>query len=185
MKEKIKLSKNADLAIRNRMAQHADGMKMKQGLYIGIFDPINLGHMDIIERASNLVDCLVIGVVKEAFKPTEIDVKVRIEFVKKAVEYLKNVKVVEYNGRLSETIAECNITMLIRGLRMMTDFENEINLVHTTYMMNYNVDTVFLCANERYANYSSKEVREVARNHGKIEQFLPKNIVNDVKSIYA
>lgn len=167
------------------MSQRADGRKMKKALYIGIFDPITLGHLDILKRAAMLVDKLIIGVMIDTSIPTEIGIDERIRLVKKSVSNLKNVQVVEYNGRLDEFIVEYEINLLIRGLRMMSDFENELNVVHTNYHMSYNVDTVFLSTNEAYSNYSSKDVRQIAKNHGKIEEFLPPCIIEDVKSIYA
>lgn len=158
---------------------------MKRALYIGIFDPITLGHLDILERSADLVDELIIGVMVYPPNPTDIPLSSRIQLVKKAVSHLEHVQVVEYNGRLGEFIVEYEVNLLIRGLRMMTDFENELNIVHTNYHMHYNIDTVFLSTNEIYSNYSSKEVRQIAKNHGQIEPFLPASIVKDVKSIYA
>ena len=158
---------------------------MKKGLYIGIFDPITLGHMDIIERAAKLVDQLVIGVVVDSIVPTEIDLEDRIRLVNKVMVSYNNVHIVEYDGRFGKIIAENDINIMIRGLRMMTDFENELNIVHTTSQMYYSFDTIFLCTNEIYANYSAREVRQIARNHGEVAPFLPECIVEDVKSIYA
>lgn len=167
------------------MSQHAFGRNMKKGLYIGIFDPITLGHLDIIERSVKLVDELVIGVLVEPMVSTEICLKDRIRLVNKVMEHYENVKVVEFNGLLSKIIDENGINIMIRGLRMMTDFENELNIVHTASQMNFDVDTIFLCTNEIYANYSAREVRQIAQNHGEVAPFLPECIVEDVKSIYA
>lgn len=117
--------------------------------------------------------------------PTDLNLEDRVRLVQKAVKHLKNVQVVEYDGRLDGFIVKYEINLLIRGLRMMTDFENELNIVHTNDRLNYNIDTVFLSTNERYSYYSSKEVRQIAKNHGNVEAFLPPCIVDDVKSIYA
>ena len=167
------------------MSQHADGSIMKRALYIGIFDPITLGHLDILERSSELVEELIIGVVINPPNPTDIQIPNRVQLVKKAVSHLNNVQVIEYDGRLGDFIVNYEVNLLIRGIRMMTDLENELNIVHTNYHMRYNIDTVFLSTNELYSNFSSREVRQIARNHGQIEPFLPPSIVNDVKSIYA
>lgn len=167
------------------MSQHADGSIMKRALYIGIFDPITLGHLDILERSSDLVDELIIGVVAQPPNPTDIGLSDRIRLVKKSVSHLKNVQVVEFCGLLGQFIVEYEVNLFIRGLRMMTDFESELNIVHTNYHLHYNIDTVFLSTNEVYSSYSSREVRQIAKNHGLIEPFLPPSIVNDVKSIYA
>lgn len=168
-----------------RMTQHADGMKMKKALFLGIFDPITLAHMDIICRACELVDELTIGVMVTPLPPTEIDFEERIRMVEKAVKELKNVRVVECNGKIDEIIKKIDINIMIRGLRMLTDFENELNIVHTNNQLNYNVDTVFLAMDEHVTNYSSREIRIIAKNHGPISEFLPTNIVDDVKRIYA
>jgi len=158
---------------------------MKRALYIGIFDPITLGGLDILERSLELVDELIVGVAVTPFPPAEIAAADRVRLVEKAVSHLENVHVVEYDGRLSDFLVDYEINLLIRGLRMMTDFEAELNMVHTNYQLNYNVDTVFLSTSELYSSFSSREVRQIAKNHGQIEPFLPKCIVDDVKSIYA
>ena len=158
---------------------------MKRALYIGVFDPITKGGLDILQRSMELVDELYIGVLCSPMTHADIPIEKRVELVEKAVSNLKNVHVVEYDGRLSEFIVRYEINLLIRGLRMMTDFEAELNVVHTNHQLNYNVDTVFLSTNEAYSNYSSREVRQIAKNHGSIEQFLPDCIVEDVKSIFA
>lgn len=174
-------TQHKSLACRNMQME----WKMKTGLYIGIFDPMNLGHMDIIERATKLVDRLIIAVVKESGAPTEISMENRMMLVKTSVENLNNVQVVEYDGRLGQLIAEYDINIMIRGLRMMTDFENEMNFFHTAHELRFDVETVFICADERYTNHGAKELRDIARNHGDVESFLPSNIVEKVKSIYA
>lgn len=169
----------------NSMSQHADGSVMKRALYIGIFDPITLGHLDILERSADLVDELIVGVVAQPPNPTDIGLCDRIRLVKKAMSHVKNVQVVEYCGQLGPFIVDYEVNLFIRSLRMMTDFESDLNIVHTNYHLHNNIDTVFLSANEVYSSYSSREVRQIAKNHGPIEPFLPPSIVNDVKSIYA
>lgn len=158
---------------------------MRRALYIGVFDPITLGGLDILQRSMELVDELYIGVMCGPMTRADIPVDKRIRLVEKAVSNLKNVHVVEYDGRLSEFLVKYEINLLIRGLRMMTDFEAELNIVHTNHQLNYNVDTVFLSTSEVYSNYSSSDVRQIAKNHGQIEGFLPDCIVEDVKSIFA
>lgn len=158
---------------------------MKRALYIGIFDPVTLGHLDMIERSSNLVDELIVGVLVDPPNPTDITLHDRIQLVRKAVAHLKNVQVVEFCGRTDEFVVKFKVNLFVRGLRKMTDFEQELNIVHTNDELHYNIDTIFLSASEVYASYSSREVRQIARNHGMVEAFLPECIVDDVKSIYA
>lgn len=158
---------------------------MKKALYIGIFDPINLGHLDIIERASKLIDELVIGVFVNPTIPSDIAIEKRIEMVEKSVKHIENVTVARFNGDIDTFIKTYQINLYIRGLRMMTELEQELNIVHANNHLKYKLDTIFLATNELYANYSSKEVRLIAKKHGNIEPFLPKSIVNDVKRIYA
>lgn len=167
------------------MRSRAGESIMKRALYIGVFDPINLGHLDIIERAGRLVDELVIGVLANPQISTDIPVTERIRIVKKAVNHIENVEVIQFQGAMMDFIKTHDINLCVRGLRMMSDFEYELNIVQVYSQLEDGLDTVFLTTNEIYANYSSREVRQIAKNHGNIEKFLPACIINDVKSIYV
>ena len=157
---------------------------MKVGIYLGNFDPITLGHFDIIKRSAELVDKLVVGVIIAPAIPTEFTIDERVDMVKKVTKSISNVDVDPCIGIVEEFAREKEANILIRGLRMMTDFENELHIVQTNYQLNKELDTIFLTTSEKYSNFSSKEVRQIARQHGEVDQFLPAEIVEDVKRLY-
>ena len=157
---------------------------MRVGIYPGSFDPVTLGHLDIIKRASKLVDCLIIGVLRNSSKTPLFTTQERIEFLKKATEDIPNIIIEEYQGLLVDYADEKEADIIVRGLRAITDFEYELQLAQTNHKLNPKVDTVFLTTSVEYAYLSSSTVREIASYGGKIEQFVPSCIVQPMYDKY-
>lgn len=154
---------------------------MRRGIYPGSFDPITLGHLDIIKRAANLVDELYVPVIRNKMKKPLFSTSERIHLLNKVTEDIKNVKVESFDGLTVDYADQKNANVIFRGLRAVTDFEYELQIAQTNHQLNPKVDTVFLITNVEYAYLSSSIVREIASYGGNIEDFVPENIVEEIK----
>ncbi len=157
---------------------------MKIGIYPGSFDPVTLGHLDIIERSSKLVDKLIIGVLVNSSKTPLFSGVERVNLLHKVTSHIENVEIVSYDGLLVNFAKERQADVIIRGLRAVTDFEYELQLAQTNKKLYPDVETIFLATNVNYAYLSSSVVREIARYGGDIKQFVPESIVQSVYDIY-
>ncbi len=153
---------------------------MRKAIYPGSFDPVTYGHVDIIRRASALVDELVIGVLKNNAKKGLFSVEERIEFLKRVTKEIHNVRIISFDGLLVDCAVEYGTHTIIRGLRAVTDFEYELQLAQTNKRLRPDIDTVFLTTNVEYAYLSSSVVREIAGYGGDISHFVPECIMEDV-----
>lgn len=146
---------------------------MKKAIYPGSFDPVTLGHLDVIERSSKMVDHLIVGVLNNNTKSPLFSVEERVNMLKDVTSHLPNVEIVSFSGLLVDFMEQNNIGVTIRGLRAVTDFEYELQMAQTNHATNPNVDTIFLTTNLKYAYLSSSIVKEVARYGGDISKFVP------------
>lgn len=153
---------------------------MRIGIYPGSFDPVTLGHLDIIIRASRLVDQLIIGVLVNGAKSPMFSMEERIELLCRVTAHMPNVVVEKHDGLLVDFARQKNATVLVRGLRAVTDFEYELQIAQTNHKLNPFVDTVFLTTSVEYSYVSSSIVREIASYGGDISQFVPECIVDDI-----
>ncbi len=153
---------------------------MKIGIYPGSFDPVTLGHLDIIKRAARLSDELIIGVLKNSSKKALFSTDERVELLKRVTKDIKNVKVMSYDGLLVDFAHEMKADYLVRGLRAVTDFEYEIQIAQTNHKLASDVDTVFFTTSIEYSYVSSSLVREIASYGGDISGFVPEDIMEDI-----
>ena len=153
---------------------------MRIGIYPGSFDPVTLGHLDIIVRASRLVDQLIIGVLVNGAKSPMFSMEERIELLRRVTAHMPNVVVEKHDGLLVDFARQKNASILVRGLRAVTDFEYELQIAQTNHKLNPFVDTVFLTTSVEYSYVSSSIVREIASYGGDISQFVPECIVDDI-----
>ena len=153
---------------------------MRRGIYPGSFDPVTLGHLDIIRRAAALVDELVIGVLKNNSKKNLFSTEERMEFLRRVTADIPNVRIISFDGLLVDCAVEYGTHTIIRGLRAVTDFEYELQLAQTNKRLRPDIDTVFLTTNVEYAYLSSSVVREIAGYGGDISHFVPECIIEDV-----
>ena len=153
---------------------------MRIGIYPGSFDPVTLGHLDIIVRASRLVDQLIIGVLVNGAKSPMFSMEERIELLRRVTKDMPNVVVEKHDGLLVDFARQKKASILVRGLRAVTDFEYELQIAQTNHKLNPFVDTVFLTTSVEYSYVSSSIVREIASYGGDISQFVPECIVDDI-----
>ena len=152
------------------------------GVYPGTFDPITLGHMDIIERGAKLVDELIIGVTTNIAKSPMFDDAERIAMVEREVAAIGNAKirVVGFNSLLMDFAEAQNAQVVIRGIRGVTDFEYEYQLTGMNRQLNHNVETVFLMADVALQPIASRLVKEIASYGGNISKFVSSAVRDDV-----
>ena len=156
---------------------------MKVAVYPGTFDPITLGHLDIIRRGSHLVDKLVIGVTTNPSKEPMFSVAERLEMVRREVAGMPgNIEVVEFDSLLMDFAESQQATAILRGLRAVADFEYEFQMAGMNQQLNEEIETVFLMADAALQPIASKLVKEIARLGGAIDKFVTPAVVADVRN---
>ena len=150
---------------------------MRIGLYPGTFDPVTVGHTDIISRASNLVDKLVIGVAINNDKSPLFSLEERVALIEAECKHIaENILVHPFENLLIQCARDVGASMIIRGLRAVSDFEYEYSMVGMNRMMNEKIETVFLMSDLKYQSIASKLVKEIARLGGDISNFVPDEV---------
>ncbi len=153
-------------------------MKTK-ALYTGSFDPLTMGHMNIIERSAKLYDSVTVGVIDNPSKKTLFSLEEREEMIRETLSNLENVNVDHFSGLLADYVNEGGYNVVIRGLRGTTDFDYEIQMAQmNARLFNDNVETVFLMTDPRYSFISSSMVKEVNSLGGGIEGLVPDSILS-------
>lgn len=146
-------------------------------VYPGSFDPMTLGHVDITTRAAGLFDKVVIGVLNNASKDSStFTVEERIEMIKKSISHLPNVEVTSFQGLSIEFAKMHDANCIIRGLRLITDFEFELQMAQTNKILDRNIETIFLITSKEYSFLSSSTTKDVARCGGDISKFVSEKI---------
>ena len=158
---------------------------MAKALYSGSFDPVTLGHLDIIKRSAKIVDELVVGVLRNSSKNSLFSLEERVSMIREMTKDLPNVRVESFEGLLVDYMKEIDATIIIRGLRAVTDFEYELQMAQTNHELLPDVDTMFLTTNILYSYVSSTIVKEVASYHGDVSHFVPKCIEDKIREKYA
>ena len=156
--------------------------KPRIGVYPGTFDPITLGHLDIIRRGAHLVDRLVIGVTTNPSKEPMFTVAERMEIVKREVADIPGVTVVEFDSLLMDFAEAQGASLILRGLRAVADFEYEYQMAGMNQQLNDNIETVFLMADVSLQPIASRLVKEIARYGGTIDKFVTPAVAADVAS---
>ncbi len=160
------------------------GIKLKKiALYPGTFDPITNGHFDIIERALGLFDEVIIAVAISEDKKPMFSLDERIEMTNKAIEGLENVSVVGFNNLTVELAKTHKATIIIRGLRAVSDFEYELQLGYLNNSLDDTIETVYLMPKLQHAFISSSIVRNLLKFNGKTEHLLPKKVQKIIGSM--
>ena len=162
-------------------------MRMRIGLYPGTFDPITLGHIDIISRASLLVDRLVIGVAINRDKSPLFSLDDRVSMLEEECNYLSEqtgteIVVHPFENLLIDCAHDVGAQVIVRGLRAVADFEYEFQMVGMNRSLDNSIETVFLMAEAKHQAIASKLVKEIARLHGDISKFVTPNVAKRLLS---
>ena len=157
---------------------------MKKAIYPGSFDPLTLGHMDIIERSAKIVDELVVGVLNNSAKNSLFSLDERVSMIKEMTDSIPNVTVASFDGLLVDYMKEIDATIIIRGLRADTDFEYELQIAQTNHVENPDVETIFLTTSLQYSYLSSTIVKEFASYGGDLSKFVPQRFIERIYAKY-
>ena len=154
---------------------------MKIAIYPGSFDPITLGHLNIIKRAALCFDKLIVCVMANSMKTGLFTPDERVELIRRVVSQLPNVEVDSSSLLVAEYAKQRRARVIVKGLRAITDFEAEVQMSVINRKLNPNVDTMFLPSNEKYTYLSSTVVKEMVRYGVELSDFIPREIIADVK----
>ena len=157
---------------------------MKKAIYPGSFDPLTLGHLDVIERSARIVDELVVGVLNNSAKNSLFSLDERVSMIKEMTDSMPNVTVTSFNGLLVDYMREIDATIIVRGLRAVTDFEYELQIAQTNHVENPEVETIFLTTSLQYSYLSSTIVKEFASYGGDLSKFVPARFIDRIYDKY-
>ncbi|MGB4100967.1 MAG: pantetheine-phosphate adenylyltransferase [Alphaproteobacteria bacterium] len=159
------------------------------GVYPGTFDPITSGHLELVRRATRLVDRLVIGVAKNAGKDPLFDTRTRVRMVEQEISGLlkhgMKIEVREFDNLLMDFVISLQAGVIIRGLRAVSDFEYEFQMAGMNSYINQEIETVFLMSGDRYQFISSRLVKEVARLGGDVRHFVSPHVAKALEKRFS
>lgn len=144
-----------------------------KAIYPGTFDPITLGHLDIITRAAQIFNQLIVAVAANPNKLTMFNINERVSLAKEVVSYLPNVKVIEFKDLIVNFACKQNINILVRGLRTVSDFEYEMQLAYMNHYLLPSLENIFFMPSKHFSFISASLIKEIARYGGDITKFLP------------
>lgn len=153
-------------------------------IYPGSFDPITFGHLDIIERGSRLFEQVIVAVLANPGKQPLFSIAKRVEQIRYCTDHIANVDVDSFAGLTVDYAKLRNAGVLLRGLRVLSDFEKELQMAHTNKTLWEDIETVFLATTKEYSFLSSSIVKEIAQFGGSIDHLVPANVARDIYTYY-
>lgn len=154
-------------------------------IYPGSFDPITLGHLDLIQRGSRLFESVIVAVLRNPNKMPLFSVQQRIEQIRLSTAHLPNVEVDSFDGLTVNYAQMQQAQVLLRGLRAVSDFEVELQMAHTNKTLSTQIETVFLATSNEYSFLSSSVVKEIAKFGGSVDHLVPPHVALDISQCYA
>ena len=151
-----------------------------KAVYPGTFDPITMGHKDLIIRAAKMFDELVVGVALNPQKSPLFSLDRRVHLLEMVTSNMKNVIVKHFDGLLVDFAMSQGTNIILKGIRAMTDFEYEFQMAQINQNLNKNIQTLFLVTNQKYSFLSSSAVKEVAMNKGSISSLVPDEVHDEI-----
>jgi pantetheine-phosphate adenylyltransferase len=155
-----------------------------RALYPGSFDPLTLGHLDLIERAARLFDGLVVAVLQNPSKHPAFSLVQRLEQIRTATAHLRGVEVASFDGLTVDFASHSRAQVILRGLRALSDFEFELQIAHTNKSLAPQVETLFLATAVHHSFLSSSVVKEVARFGGNVRHMVPPGVAEDLDRLF-
>ncbi len=154
---------------------------MNKAIYPGSFDPITFGHVDIIERCSNIYDKVIVGVLDSSKnKKMLFSANDRKKMIEESVSHLDNINVKVFNSLLVDFAKNEQCNVIIRGLRVLSDFEYEFKMALMNRNLNDSITTLFMMTHEKYTHISSSLLKEVVSLGGKIDNYAPRKVINKI-----
>jgi pantetheine-phosphate adenylyltransferase len=159
----------------------------RRAVYTGSFDPITLGHLNVIERSSRLVDELIVGVGTNIEKTSLFTGEERCELIIRTTSHLSNVRVEMFTGLAVQFVRQCEARVIIRGVRSLTDMEVEFTMTLANRKLDPGVETVFLMADDEFSHVSSSLIKQITPLAGdeELSRFVPREIVGDLRAKLA
>ena len=157
--------------------------KKRVAIYPGTFDPVTNGHIDIIRRALNICDHLVVSVALNSTKNPLFSIEQRVDFIKKGLKGLKTVDVLPFDNLLTDFARVNNATVIIKGLRAVSDFEYELQMGLMNRNLDQSIETLFMIPSQEYSFLSSNFVKEIAKHGGDIHKLVPKIVAEKLSKI--
>ena len=158
---------------------------MKRALTPGTFDPITNGHVDVIGRAAQLFDEVIVSVAVSERKNPLFSLEERVALAREATAHLPNVKVVPFEGLLVDFAKQAQANVFVKGLRAVTDFEYEFQMTALNYQLDPSIETIFIMSPPEYMYLSSSIVREIASMHGPLKDFVPACVQRALEEKFA
>ena len=155
-----------------------------RALYPGSFDPLTLGHLDLIERSARLFDSVVVAVLENPNKRAAFPLEQRLSQLRQATRHLSAVEVASFDGLTVEFARRCQAQVILRGLRALSDFEFELQIAHTNHSLAPQVETLFLATSVQHSFLSSSVVKEVARFGGDVRHLVPPAVAADLARLF-
>lgn len=154
-----------------------------RAVYTGSFDPLTLGHLNVIERSSRLVDTLIVGVGINIDKKSLFTADERMELIARATEQLKNVEIKQFSGLAVHFVRDCDAQVIIRGIRSLTDMETEFTMTLANRKLDPGIETVFLMADDEFSHVSSSLIKQITPLAGdeELARFVPEAIVGELR----
>ena len=156
----------------------------RRAVYTGSFDPISLGHLNVIERSSRLVDELIVGIGQNIDKQSLFTADERVELIKLATAHLPNVQVKTFSGLAVRFVRECGARVIVRGVRSLGDIEAEFTMTLANRKLDADIETVFLMADDQFSHVSSSLIKQIAPLAGdeELARFVPPVIIPHLRA---
>jgi pantetheine-phosphate adenylyltransferase len=156
----------------------------RRAVYTGSFDPITLGHLNVIERSSRLVDELIVGVGTNIEKTSLFTGEERVDLITRATRHLNNVRVEVFTGLAVQFVRQCDARVIIRGVRSLTDMESEFTMTLANRKLDPGIETVFLMADDEFSHVSSSLIKQITPLAGdeELSRFVPREIVPELRA---